>query len=88
MAVHHVASSVSSDVTLYVEDSGEGVPILFIHEFAGDHRSWVPQTRLFSERNRCIAYAARGYPPHPCPRGPRHTPSSMQQEMPSMSWMR
>jgi pimeloyl-ACP methyl ester carboxylesterase len=49
-------------VRLYYEDTGEGVPIVFVHEFAGDHRSWEPQVRFFSRRHRCIAYAARGYP--------------------------
>jgi pimeloyl-ACP methyl ester carboxylesterase len=40
---------------------------LFIHEFAGDHRSWEPQVRAFSTRYRCITYAARGYPPSDVP---------------------
>lgn len=42
-----VARSVDG-VELHVEDTGSGVPILFIHEFAGDHRSWEPQVRVFS----------------------------------------
>ncbi len=50
-------------VKLYYEDTGEGTPILFIHEFAGDVRSWEPQVRYFSRRHRCITYNARGYPP-------------------------
>jgi pimeloyl-ACP methyl ester carboxylesterase len=54
-------------VRLYYEDTGEGVPIVFVHEFAGDHRSWEPQVRFFSRRHRCIAYAARGYPPSDVP---------------------
>jgi pimeloyl-ACP methyl ester carboxylesterase len=54
-------------VRLYYEDTGEGVPIVFVHEFAGDHRSWEPQVRFFSRRQRCIAYAARGYPPSDVP---------------------
>jgi pimeloyl-ACP methyl ester carboxylesterase len=54
-------------VRLYYEDTGEGVPIVFVHEFAGDHRSWEPQVRYFSRRHRCIAYAARGYPPSDVP---------------------
>ena len=28
------------DVKLHYEESGDGLPILFIHEFAGDSRSW------------------------------------------------
>jgi pimeloyl-ACP methyl ester carboxylesterase len=50
-------------VRLYVEEAGEGTPILFIHEFGGNHSSWEPQLRSFSHRHRCITYAARGYPP-------------------------
>ena len=54
-------------VRLYYEETGEGAPIVFVHEFAGDHRSWEPQVRFFSRRHRCIAYAARGYPPSDVP---------------------
>ena len=54
-------------VRLHYEEAGEGTPILFIHEFAGDHRSWEPQVRFFSRRYRCISYAARGYPPSDVP---------------------
>jgi pimeloyl-ACP methyl ester carboxylesterase len=54
-------------VRLYYEATGEGAPIVFVHEFAGDHRSWEPQVRFFGRRYRCIAYAARGYPPSDVP---------------------
>lgn len=54
-------------VKLYVEEAGEGTPILFIHEFGGNHASWEPQLRYFSRRHRCITYAARGYPPSNVP---------------------
>lgn len=54
-------------VKLYVEEAGEGTPILFIHEFGGNHASWEPQLRYFSRRHRCITYAARGYPPSDVP---------------------
>jgi pimeloyl-ACP methyl ester carboxylesterase len=54
-------------VRLWYEDTGAGVPIVFVHEFAGDHRSWEPQVRFFSRRHRCVAYAARGYPPSDVP---------------------
>ena len=52
---------------LHVESTGVGTPILFIHEFAGDARSWEPQVRAFSRVHRCIAYAARGYHPSDVP---------------------
>jgi pimeloyl-ACP methyl ester carboxylesterase len=54
-------------VELHVEESGDGPAVLFVHEFAGDHRSWEPQMRALSRRYRCIAYAARGYPPSDVP---------------------
>ncbi len=57
----------SGDVNLYYEETGDGYPILFIHEFAGDHTSWEPQMRYFSRRYRCVAYNARGYPPSDVP---------------------
>ncbi len=63
-----VARAHSDDgVTLHVESTGSGEPILFIHEFAGDHRSWLPQVERFSSEYRCITYAARGYPPSEVP---------------------
>jgi pimeloyl-ACP methyl ester carboxylesterase len=54
-------------VKLYYEEAGSGVPVIFVHEFAGDHRSWEPQMRYFSRRYRTIAYNARGYPPSDVP---------------------
>ena len=54
-------------VRLHFEEAGSGTPIVFVHEFAGDHRSWEPQVRHFSRRYRCIAYNARGYPPSEVP---------------------
>ena len=55
---------------LYYEEVGQGTPILFAHEFAGDHRSWESQLREFGKRYRCIAYAARGYKPSDIPSDP------------------
>lgn len=54
-------------VKLYYEEASSGEPIIFVHEFAGDHRSWEPQMRYFSRRYRCIVYNARGYPPSDVP---------------------
>jgi pimeloyl-ACP methyl ester carboxylesterase len=65
-----VAYANSGGVKLYTEETGSGHPILFIHEFAGDHRSWEPQVRYFSRRYRCITYNARGYPPSDVPDDP------------------
>jgi pimeloyl-ACP methyl ester carboxylesterase len=55
---------------LYYEETGSGLPVIFVHEFAGDYRSWEPQVRFFSRRYRCIAYNARGYPPSDVPENP------------------
>jgi len=57
----------SDGIALHVEEAGSGTPILFIHEFGGNHASWEPQLRHFSRRHRCITYAARGYPPSDVP---------------------
>jgi pimeloyl-ACP methyl ester carboxylesterase len=48
---------------IYYEETGRGTPILFIHEFGGDYRSWEGQMRHFGRSWRCIAWSARGYPP-------------------------
>lgn len=52
---------------LYYEEAGEGRPILFVHEFAADYRSWEPQMRFFARTHRCITYSARGYAPSDIP---------------------
>ena len=54
-------------VRLHYEEVGHGMPVLFVHEFSGDHRSWERQMREFGKRYRCIAYAARGYTPSDVP---------------------
>jgi pimeloyl-ACP methyl ester carboxylesterase len=68
MSTHTVRAG--DGVSLHVESTGRGAPLLFIHEFAGDHRSWEPQVRYFSAGFRCIRYAARGYPPSGVPADP------------------
>ena len=55
------------NVKLYYEDSGSGIPIVFVHEFAGDYRAWESQVRHFARCYRCITYNARGYPPSDVP---------------------
>ena len=57
-------------VRLYFEETGTGTPVIFVHEFAGDFRSWEPQMRHFGQRYRCIAFNARGYPPSDAPESP------------------
>ena len=54
-------------VKLFFEETGKGTPIIFVHEFSGDYRSWETQVRFFSRRYRCITFCARGYPPSDVP---------------------
>ena len=54
-------------IDLHYEDVGEGTPLVFVHEYAGDHRAWEMQLRFFARRYRCIAFTARGYPPSAVP---------------------
>ena len=56
---------------LHVEETGSGTPVVFVHEFAGDHRSWEPQMRFFARSHRCVSFAARGYPPSDVPTDPK-----------------
>ena len=59
----------SADGTkLYYEEAGNGTAIVFVHEFAGDYRTWEPQLRFFARAHRCVAFSARGYPPSEVPR--------------------
>jgi proline iminopeptidase len=60
-------ATTADNVKLHYEETGQGTPILFVHEFASDHHGWEPQMREFGKRHRCIAYAARGYPPSDVP---------------------
>ena len=52
---------------LYYEEAGSGTPVIFVHEYAGDFRSWEMQMRFFSRAYRCITYSQRGYPPSDVP---------------------
>src|SRR3990172_6620461 len=54
-------------VNLYYEETGTGAPLVFVHEFAGDCRSWHLQVRVLARRYRCITFNARGYPPSDVP---------------------
>jgi pimeloyl-ACP methyl ester carboxylesterase len=60
-------ASAKDGTRLYYEEAGSGTPVIFIHEFAGDHRSWEPQMRFFARWFRCVAFDARGFPPSEVP---------------------
>ena len=57
-------------VSLHFEEAGAGTPLIFVHEFAGDWRSWEAQMRFFSRYYRCITYSARGFLPSAIPPDP------------------
>jgi pimeloyl-ACP methyl ester carboxylesterase len=66
VAIAHV-----NGVKLYYEITGDGFPLVFSHEFAGDYRSWAPQISFFSRRYKVIVYNNRGYPPSETPTDPQ-----------------
>jgi pimeloyl-ACP methyl ester carboxylesterase len=57
----------SDGIDLYVRSTGRGAPLVFVHEFSGDARSWDSQVSYFARYFRCTAYCARGYPPSSVP---------------------
>jgi pimeloyl-ACP methyl ester carboxylesterase len=64
----HIAAA--DGTRLYVEETGSGTAVVFVHEYAGDWRSWEPQMRHFSRQHRCVTYSQRGYPPSDVPADP------------------
>jgi pimeloyl-ACP methyl ester carboxylesterase len=61
----------ASGVDLYYEATGEGTPLVWVHEYGGDLRSWEPQVRYFSRRHRVVTYNHRGYSPSTVPKTAR-----------------
>jgi pimeloyl-ACP methyl ester carboxylesterase len=53
---------------LYYEEAGAGTAVVFVHEYAGDYRTFELQMRHFSRSHRCITYSQRGYPPSDVPK--------------------
>ena len=60
-------ATTTDDIRLFYETAGSGSPIVFVHEFGGNHWSWEPQMNFFARRHRCVTYAARGFSPSDCP---------------------
>ena len=60
----------SDGVEIYYQVAGEGYPLVWSHEFAGDIASWEPQVNFFSRRYQVITYCHRGYPPSGVPDDP------------------
>src|SRR3569833_506073 len=46
---------------LWVEDEGDGPPILFLHGGLGDSRLWTPVIERLRDSFRCIAFDFRFY---------------------------
>ncbi|HEY1361099.1 MAG TPA: alpha/beta hydrolase [Xanthobacteraceae bacterium] len=65
---------------LYVEETGAGTAVLFIHEYAGDYRSWEPQMRHFARQHRCVTFSQRGYPPSDVPSDPARYSQELARE--------
>ena len=63
-------ATTANGVRLHYETTGTGTPLVFVHEFGGDQRSWEPQIRYFSRRHQCVTFNARGYPPSDVPADP------------------
>jgi 3-oxoadipate enol-lactonase len=55
------------DCRLYFEAMGEGPALVFAHGLGGSHLSWWQQMPHFAERNRCVAFAHRGFGPSTAP---------------------
>jgi pimeloyl-ACP methyl ester carboxylesterase len=70
----------ANDVNLYYEEAGSGIPVVFVHEFAGDWRSWEAQIRFFCSRYHAVTYSARGYLPSEVPDSPQAYSQDMQIE--------
>ncbi len=56
-----------SDLPLYIEQSGSGTPMVFMHGFSFDSRMWQPQLQHFSRQYQALAYDARGFGRSPLP---------------------
>lgn len=65
-----MATAQINNVEIFYERTGEGTPLVFLHEFAGDYRSWEIQVRFFARRYAVVTYNARGYPPSGVPEDP------------------
>jgi pimeloyl-ACP methyl ester carboxylesterase len=59
--------STSDGIRLEARSVGSGAPLVLVHEFSSDARSWGAQVGFFSRHYHCTAYCARGYPPSDVP---------------------
>lgn len=55
---------------LWYDQTGEGPPLVLLHEGVVDSRIWEPVVPLLAERHRVIRYDQRGFGRSPMPEGP------------------
>ena len=59
-----------NEVDLFYEVTGQGTPLVLLHEYATDMRAWESQVRFFSRFYQVIRFNYRGYPPSTVPVDP------------------
>src|ERR1700750_2965571 len=62
--------STRDGIQLYCDRPAPVSRVVFVHEYAADHRTWEPQMRHFSRSHRCVTFSQRGYPPSDVPKNP------------------
>jgi pimeloyl-ACP methyl ester carboxylesterase len=67
-----------NDATLYYEKAGNGKPVVFVHGFGLDRRTWNAQFPELADRFQLIRYDARGFGRSALPRG---TPYSHHKDL-------
>jgi pimeloyl-ACP methyl ester carboxylesterase len=67
-------------IRLYYEEAGGGSAVVFVHEYAGDWRTWEPQMRHFARAHRCITFSQRGYLPSDVPTDPAQYSQDAQRD--------
>ncbi len=55
---------------LWYDETGDGPPLVLLHEGVVDSRIWEPVVTLLAERHRVIRYDQRGFGRSPMPNGP------------------
>lgn len=60
-------ATTTDGIRIHHEVTGSGIPLVLVHEYAGDHRSWETQVRHFGRQYRVVTFDARGYPPSDVP---------------------
>ena len=74
-------------VKLYYEAAGSGTPLVFIHEFAGDYRSWEPQMRFSRAIFAASPLTRAAFRPPTCRRIRRAIPRPTRATTSSRCWI-